>query len=526
MPQEKEGIVNYIKRAFELKDQECYKQSIEMLYKALAEEPDNTEILFQIGELYYLLYNYPRAMQYMEKVLEEEPNHQEALNLLKNIYIKQNETAAAKDIAERLYTIESSQDNLKELIKLYGQLGLFEEMEKHLDEIEKSDKCLFEYANAYYKNRNNTKSAEIIEKALAVNPENIDCEILKGKILFDKNELAKAKEIFTKYSKNTDNAEVLNYLGLFAMEDLNFIEAIKYFSKASHLMPKNPLYLNNLGNAYYLNGWQEEAVSAYKKAVYLSPDNLDYRYSLAYIYFENKEYEKSEKEIDFILENNGKYYNAKVIRALLLLKQKNFLEAEKILKSNIDEGCDNNFTLSSLAKIETELGKYELGEQHIEKVLERDGESLKYQCDLGYIYIKEKEYEKAVKTAEEVISKNENFIYGYILGANAAYLNKDYEKSKSFASRLLTIDINIPEGYYYLALVRLEEHDYEEAIECMKRAITLDITNAQYYAKMAEIYKLSGDTQTAFEYIKEAESIDHSEEYKILYRQFASLNRK
>ena len=177
MPQEKEGIVNYIKRAFELKDQECYKQSIEMLYKALAEEPDNTEILFQIGELYYLLYNYPRAMQYMEKVLEEEPNHQEALNLLKNIYIKQNETAAAKDIAERLYTIERSQDNLKELIKLYGQLGLFEEMEKHLDEIEKSDKCLFEYANAYYQNRNNTKSAEIIEKALAVNPENIDCEI-------------------------------------------------------------------------------------------------------------------------------------------------------------------------------------------------------------------------------------------------------------------------------------------------------------------------------------------------------------
>ena len=119
-----EEILNYIKRAFELKNQECYKQSIEMLYKALAIEPDNTELLYQIGELYYLLLNYPRAIQYAEKVLEVTPNHIETLTLLKNIYINQNEIASAKDTAEKIYSIDNSEKNLVDIVKLYGSIEL------------------------------------------------------------------------------------------------------------------------------------------------------------------------------------------------------------------------------------------------------------------------------------------------------------------------------------------------------------------------------------------------------------------
>ena len=55
--------VEYIKQAFELKSQQCYKQAIEMLYKALEIENDNVEILFQLGELYYLLKNFARSSQ-------------------------------------------------------------------------------------------------------------------------------------------------------------------------------------------------------------------------------------------------------------------------------------------------------------------------------------------------------------------------------------------------------------------------------------------------------------------------------
>ena len=310
------------------------------------------------------------------------------------------------------------------------------------------------------------------------------------------------------------------------MDEMKFIDAIKDFSKASSIDKTNPVYLYNLANAYFLNGWYEEAVNAYKEAIQLAPDNLDYRYSLAYLYFKYKQDEKAKKEIDFILEQNGKYYPARVIRALLLFNGKNYLEAEKLLLSNIKENVCDDFTLTSLSKIELELGKYDKAESYLNTVLQRTSDNLSYKCDLGDIYLKEKKYKEAQKIANSVITENENYIYGYILGAKAAYAAKDFQTAKEFAQSALSIDINCSEGYYYLALVRIEEGDFEEAIECMKRAITFDVNNAKYYAKMAEIYKLSNDIKTAFEYIKEAESIDDSEEYKILYREYASMNRK
>ena len=66
-------VLDYIKQAFELKNQGCYKQAIEMLYKTLETEIDNAEILYQLGELYFQLHNFPRAEKYIEKVLQKLP---------------------------------------------------------------------------------------------------------------------------------------------------------------------------------------------------------------------------------------------------------------------------------------------------------------------------------------------------------------------------------------------------------------------------------------------------------------------
>ena len=412
------------------------------------------------------------------------------------------------------------------MIKIYGQLGLTDELEQYTSQIEQSDKCLYEYAYALYRNKQINLAEKTLQKALSHNPENEDCKILIGKILFDENKLEESKAVFDKFGKNSQNPEILNYQGLFEMENMNFIDAIKDFSKASNINKNNPVYLYNLANAYFLNGWKEEAVSAYKKAICICPDNLDYRYSLAYLYYEYKDYDKAQKEVDFILETDGKYYSARVIKALLSYRNKNYLDAEKILLSNIKDGCDDDYTLSSLAKIEVELGKFEAAHKYIQTVTGRNPENLSYKSDLGEILIKEKKYEEAENIAREIISENPNYIYAYILGAKSAYNNKDYNRTKEFAQNAISTDINCSEGYYYLALVRIEENDYEEAIECMKRAITYDVTNAKYYAEMAKIYKLNGDIKTAFEYVKEAESINHSEEYKILYREYASLNRR
>ncbi len=83
--------LQYIKQAFELKEQKYFKPAIEMLYKALELEGENIEILFQIGELYFLINNYSRALQYLDRVLSINNSHTETLKLLRTIKDRQDD---------------------------------------------------------------------------------------------------------------------------------------------------------------------------------------------------------------------------------------------------------------------------------------------------------------------------------------------------------------------------------------------------------------------------------------------------
>ena len=512
--------LKYIKQAFELKSQQCYKQAIEMLYKALEIESDNIEILFQLGELYFLLNNFSRASQYLERVLKVNKDHIEALKILGKIYLYSNDLENTYLLYERILNLDNNTQNITNFIEICSKKG---DLEK-IQEFENTDdnNVLYAVAKAFYQNNKDAKP--ILEKILNSNNEHEDALVLLGKIYFDKGEFEKSKEIFYKFPKTSENPEILNYLGLFATEDLNFIEAIKFFSKASNIDKKNHKYFYNLANAYFYNGWFDEACKAYLKAIQMAPDNNGYRYSLAYLYYQQKNYERCQSEIDYILENDNKYELAHTLNALLKLENKDFLGAQKELEENLNE--KNNFTLVSLAKVYSELMLYEKAEKIITKVLSNTPDSLNYQCQLAEIYIVQKKYDEALTILNNVIEKNENYITAYSLAAKANFESGDLNKAKDFAQKAIAIDMNFAGGYYYLALVRFEEKDYDEALECMKRAIMFDLNNAAYYAKMSEIYKAKEDYKTALDYIKEAESISNSEEYRIIYKELVILNKK
>lgn len=524
--QENDEIVSYIKRAFELKSQNCYKQAIEMLYKALEIESENLEILFQVGELYFLLHNYERAKQYLERVLENDENHVPSLKVLSKIQERENLLSEATINAKKVYEITKEEEDFSRLVNLYGKSGEIDEIEKVLQNGEISTNCRYECANALYQNKKIEKAKEVLTTIDVENSENRQAKILLGKIYFDENNLEKSKEIFDSFDKNVQDPEILNYKGLFALDEMNFVEAIKDFSKAANLVKTNAIYYYNLANAYFFNGWQQEAVDAYKKAIANAPENLDFKYSLAYLYFEMKEFDKTKNIVENILSQNSKHSQARVLLALLKLQKKDYLGSKEILEENVKEGNEDNFTLISLGKVYKELNMYEKAAKTIKDVIDKSPENLSYLSDLAEVYVKEKQYDKALELAKEVIEKNERYIYAYIVGANAAYLKDDLEQTKEFAQEALSLDINCGEGYYYLALAREKENDFDEAIECMKRAITSDVNNAKYYAEMSNIYRAKNDLKTAFEYIKEAESIEHSTEYQIIYKELATLSRK
>lgn len=514
--------IELIKRAFDLKSEGCYKQAVEVLYKALEIENDNPEILFQLGELYFLMKNYSRAEQYLEKVISKNVNHIDALKILENIYFLSNNIADAVMIAEKILNIEENKENIIKYIKISSLKGDLQNIQKYEDS--KDSDVLYEIAEAFYNNKKINEAQKKLVKILEIDSQNEKALILAGKIYFDKNEFDKSKEIFLNLQSKIENPEVLNYLGLFAIEDMKLLDAIKYFSKASNMSKNNAKYHYNLGNAYFYNGWIKEAISSYMQAILIEPDNIGFRYSLAYLYYEIKDFEKAQKEIDCILENDSSYHNAHVLNALLKLEKKDFLGAKSELETNLN--INDNFTFFALTKVYKELSMYEKAEQSIKKAIENTPDSLNYRCMLAEILADEKKFEEAENLVDKIIEINENYIDAYIAGAKIAIEENNLEKAKIYSQNAISLDMNFSGGYYYLAQVRFLQKEYDEAIECMKRAIVYDVENAFYYAKMSEIYEAKGEIKNALEYINEAESISNNEEFKITYRRLASENKK
>ena len=279
----KTECIDYIKQAFELKESKNYKYAIEMLYKALELENDNIEILSQIGELYFLLNNYSRAVQYLEKVLQIDSNHLASLKILKTISEREGRDEEALALAQKIFDISPNEQTLNDLVKILMKLKMYSRVEQYQSSEFFTQKVKLACANSYYLAGEKDKAKALISECDS-DDENV--LLLLGKIKFDEKDTNGAFEIFDRIDKTSQNAEILNYKGLFELEKMNFIEAIKDFSKAIQIDKSNSKYYYNLGNAYFYNGWVEEAQKAYQKALYINPENIDYRYSLAYLYYE------------------------------------------------------------------------------------------------------------------------------------------------------------------------------------------------------------------------------------------------
>ena len=255
---EENTVVDYIKQAFELREQQYYKPAIEMLYKALEIENDNVEILCQIGELYFIMNNYERALQYLEKALVLNSSHELSQKLVYKIKERMGDFDSALSIAQKLFDENKNGENLKRLIEILLDLKLYTEIEKYETSEFFNDSAKIQCANAFYLNGDVQKAKEYLQNCDENDEEVL---LLKGKMSFDEGDLETSKKIFNRISMNSSNPEILNFMGLFDLENMNFPQAIQHFAKASELDKNNPKYFYNLGNAYFYNGWIKEGLS-------------------------------------------------------------------------------------------------------------------------------------------------------------------------------------------------------------------------------------------------------------------------
>lgn len=506
-----------ILEAFDLKSKGYYKQAIEILYKVLAEEENNTEVLSEISTLYFLLNNYERSSYYAEKVLETDENSIVSLTNLCKINYRTDNFEKAKELAEKIYSKEKNQENLILLLEILNKMQKYEEAIKYENEAETAD-AVFEIASAKY-NLNNDID-DILNKIFKINPDFPKALFLAGNYYYNKKDYENAQKMFMNLiTQDKTFCEAYNKLGLIYLDNMELDKAEECFLEALKLEPVSGIYNYNLGQTYFLKGWLDEAKKYFTKAIYIEPENNEYRYSLAYMYYRKGDLQKAESEL---VKN---YLPADILLYKIKAQKGDFASAKNGLEALLKTYPDNELLCSSLANVYFNLDMFKQAKNLLVDLILKNTDMKDAHKLLCEILIKTNDLQDAEKYVKSFSEMYPKYISSYVLRAKLNYAKKDFDKVYDIAQDIIELDSNCADGYYYNALALFEQRDIDFAIESLKKAISLDVNNADLYVKMGEFYQATGQLDNALAYITEASEIDDSEKNRELYKNMINLIR-
>ena len=150
------------------------------------------------------------------------------------------------------------------------------------------------------------KAKIALEKALSINPSQIDSHINLGHIASRKKNWKTAIEKFDLgIALGTKKADTFYYSGFARINLGKYQEAIPYFKKAITIKPFNADYHFDLGNSYQNLNQFDDALLHFRKALEIDPSHYKAHNNMGTIFWKIGEFDKAEFEFIKVLRINS-----------------------------------------------------------------------------------------------------------------------------------------------------------------------------------------------------------------------------
>ena len=309
---------------------------------------------------------------------------------------------------------------------------------------------------------------------------------------FIRNDFDSCFEVLSKYSKNKSGFESpysIIIKGLIARSGGRLSESLSLFKDchAIYRYSNDTSYiLKEVGKTFYLLGKMSDSADIYNNVLHKNKDDWDCYYHIGLIFLNKKKYEKAEEFINMAL-NLNPCKEVLIASGKIYLKKGNKDQAIQRFEDALKLSPDDNNLMSTLGSLYLKAKDYEKAIDYFNKVLEVDKKYSKSLLGLAAINQLNGKFEEAY----ELLSM------GYSSNNNSAYLWNNLgmwffaKEKKIFAATCLKRALYLAPFEWFisfnLGLVYLKNEQYVTAFVHMNTAANLSKNQPNVYLYLAII---------------------------------------
>jgi protein O-GlcNAc transferase len=312
------------------------------------------------------------------------------------------------------------------------------------------------------------------------------------------------------------NANALHLLGVLSNQKQDNTAAIDLITRAIKIIPDQPIFHNNLGNAYRDSGYCEQAISCYQKALQIKPDLVETYINMGIAYHQLADFDQAisayQKAIQLKPNSAEAHYNlgntfkeqrffdeavscyrqaaslnpmlveASYNQVSILEKKACFDEAIACLKQCIQLKPDWAEAHSNLGNLSKQLGFLDDAIAHYQKAVHFKPELDEAHNNMGNAFKDQGSFSKAIECYRNVLQIRPVNAAVYLnLGVTYAESNHMAEAIEYF-QKATELNPQFAEAHNYLGVVLAEEGRRDEAIDCFQKAIAINSDYAEAYS--------------------------------------------
>lgn len=223
-------------------------------------------------------------------------------------------------------------------------------------------------------------------------------------LLYNKlNDRTQAIQQFKKIQKiDPDNYDAAVNLGI-TYDDMGDIDnAIREYERAIAIKPEKTTSYMNLANCYSLKGNDEAAIEHYNKVINYEPENALVQYNLGILYQNQKNYSMAKAHYKMAIRFDNNYSEAYNNLGLVYFFLVRLPEAIEMWKKSIELN-DNIDAYNNLGWGYYVVGELDKSVEIYEKAKKINPKHSILSLNLGTVYLKKDEIEKAIKELENYL---------------------------------------------------------------------------------------------------------------------------